>query len=172
MTKFSQDFTVKSNARRAARKAGVDPSKVFSSVKAGKKLFRFALPDTNGLQRRAEARTGKVAKAKAAPNAKAAKPAKSEIDAAGLPRPSVTKPKQSSERGQKFTAVAALLRKPGGASMDEVTKATGWKPHSARARISVDVSKMLAKGEEIVRRREEGQSWYAIVPSKQLDLLD
>ncbi|MGQ7385883.1 DUF3489 domain-containing protein, partial [Streptococcus suis] len=39
--------------------------------------------------------------------------------------------------GEKFVAVASLLRKPGGASMDEVTKATGWKPHSARARISV-----------------------------------
>ena len=74
------------------------------------------------------------------------------------------------DRGLKFVAVTALLRREGGASITEVCAATGWKPHSARARISVDVSQLLARGEEIQRRRQDGVSWYSIVKSNQLEL--
>lgn len=154
---WSQDFTVKSNARRAARKAGIDPSTVQTVVKAGQKVFRFALD----APKPKAAAAAKPAAKKAAPKAKTAKPAPK---AAGKAKASRGK------SGLKFTAVAALLRRPGGASITEVVAATGWKPHSARARISVDVSKLLAKGETIERRREDGISHYAIVPDKQMDL--
>jgi uncharacterized protein DUF3489 len=177
VTKFSRDYTVKSNARRDAKKACLDPASVVSFVKAGKTLYRFPLA------------APKPAKAKAAPKPKAAKPAKTKaaakpkagqfnsntdfirsFDEKPAPEKPAATPKPAGERGLKFLAVAALLRREGGASITEVCAASGWLPHSARARISVDVTKMLNKGEEIVRRREDGVSHYAIVKSKQLEL--
>lgn len=206
MTSWSQDFTVKSNARRAAKKQGIDAAKVSAFVKAGKTLFRFPMPDTNGLRRmggedKAKASTfgstpagdktraalKRIAKNKkvsdkavarmknvqAAKKTEAKKPAKA-------PKPSKITQQQHPDageavraagaRGAKFGQVVLLLRRPGGASMTEVVAATGWQPHSARARISVDVSKLLAVGEIIERRREDGVSHYAIVKSKQLAL--
>ena len=42
--------------------------------------------------------------------------------------------KQSPTKGKsKNDAVIALLKREGGASLAEITKATGWLPHSARA---------------------------------------
>lgn len=183
---WSPDFTVKSNARRAARKAGVDPSKVQAFVKAGKTLFRFpaaaapraAKPD-KAATRMKKVQAATAARVKKGKEAKAKKPAKVSAPRPSHPasraaRPNAAKtpaqPKAAGERGAKFETVAALLRRPGGASMTEVVAITGWKPHSARARISVDVSKLLGKGEVIDRRRENGVSHYAIVKSKQLDL--
>lgn len=193
MTNWSQDFTVKSNARRAAKKQGIDTSKVVAFVKAGKTLYRFPLnaqPAAGSKEQKAKQKqaaadgfaasrpdkpkaakisnsTGYIAgsaknwrRAKKAP--KGAKPSKPKA---------VKTPVSKADRGLKFTAVAALLRREGGASITEVCKAAGWLPHSARARISVDVSKLLAKGEVIVRRREEGVSHYSIIKDgEQLDL--
>lgn len=159
---WSQDFTVKSNARRAAKKAGIDPSKVVAVVKAGKTLYRFSLDKPDAPKAKPPAKPKAAKKAKAP---KAAKPAKAKKVAAKL-----TGRAAKGDRGLKFIAVAALLRRSGGASITEVVAATGWKPHSARARISVDVSKLLERGEEIQRRRENGVSHYAIVKSKQLEL--
>jgi Protein of unknown function (DUF3489) len=210
---WSQNFTVKSNARRAAKKAGIDVAEVTAWKKAGKKVYRFPMPDTNGLRNmienekkaakktRAIARMKKVqaatdarikkglAERKAAKKAKAPK-AKANISKVmpgtggfglAVPRAAAkaaraakaATPKadaSKADRGLKFIAVAALLRRAGGASITEVCAATGWLPHSARARISVDVAKLLVHGEEIVRRREEGVSHYSIVKSRQLDL--
>jgi hypothetical protein len=194
MNNWSQDFTVKSNARRAARKAGVDPAKVAAFVKAGKTLFRFPMAeapkaakrkDSNGLRRmgaedKAAKATARMKKVQAATAARVAKGLAEKAKKPAQPakaRPNKPKHADAAEavrasgaRGGKFAQVALLLRRPGGASMPEVTGITGWKPHSARARISVDVSKLLAKGEEIVRTRADGVSVYAIVKSKQLDL--
>jgi hypothetical protein len=215
MTKWSQDYTVKSNARRAARADGVDPSKVTTVVKANRKLFRYPLPDAVATETKGERQVRRTTSAtkqlvkKAMAERKAAKkaPAKPRTSprsgwakksarrvteaayvAAGLSLPDAEPGYSTPARataakavldnhtvrhvkgGDKFTTVAALLRRPGGASITEVTDATGWKPHSARARISVDVSKLLAKGETIERRREAGVSHYAIVPDKQMDL--
>ncbi len=183
MTTWSQPHTVKSNARRAAKKLGLDPTSVVSFVKAGKTLYRFPMPEAGKAKppTKSERAVTRMKKVQAATQARiekglaeraAAKKTKTKAPKAAKPA-APTDASSSPTRGnggEKFVAVAALLRKPGGASMNEVTKATGWKPHSARARISVDVSKLLAKGEEIVRRREEGQSWYSIVKSTQMDL--
>ena len=40
------------------------------------------------------------------------------------------KPPKAEGKNEK---VIALLKREGGASLDEITKATGWLPHSARA---------------------------------------
>ncbi|WP_298257100.1 DUF3489 domain-containing protein [Bradyrhizobium sp.] len=222
---WSQDYTVKSNARRAARAAGIDPSTVSTFVKAGQKLYRYPLNALPTLVRAAnEAAKKKADKAKTRKTPKPAaidknrrnqaddfafersgnssaktsgkfksntdyiqsfnKPAEAPKEAPP-PKPrtsprtgwakasakkAVNDAAPKADRGLKFTAVAALLRRPGGASITEVCAATGWKPHSARARISVDVSKLLAVGDEIIRRREDGVSHYAIVRSKQMEL--
>jgi hypothetical protein len=162
MSNWSQDFTVKSNARRAARKAGIDPAKVVGFSKAGKAFYRFPTdPEPKAKSASKTEAAKKPAKKTTAPNAAKAAAAK---PASAAPSPS------TSRGGLKFIAVAELLRRQQGASIDEVVAATGWKPHSARARISVDVSKLLNKGEEIVRRREDGVSHYSIVKSKQMEL--
>ena len=139
---WSENYTVKSNARRAARKAGVEATKVMPFVRAGKMLYHFPLPSAV----KAEPPPAKAKAAKAKRQRKTNRP--------------------TGERG-KFDHVATMLRRPGGASITEIVTATGWKPHSARARLSVDVSKQLGKGEAIYRRREAGVSHYMIV---QLDL--
>lgn len=176
---WSQNFTVKSNARRAAKKAKVDPSSVQAFVKAGETLYRFPLA----------AEAPKAAKAKPAkikPKAKTPKPAKAKTGkwksntdfmksfdkkpAKGAKAPAKPKGSAAARGGGKFDQVAAMLRRAGGASMTEIVAITNWKPHSARARISVDVAKLLNKGETIERRRESGVSHYAIVASKQMDL--
>lgn len=199
---WSKPHTVKSNARRAAKGAGVDPDKVAAFVKAGKTLFRFPMPakptpdfqdslktggkakwksaaqkkreakaakaaakkDTNGLRRMGAAEhfiaDGQARAAKAKPAKSPGKSTESQVKALAATKAT----------GGKFETVAALLRRPGGASMPEVVAITGWKPHSARARISVDVSRLLIKGEEIQRTRADGVSVYAIVKSKQPDL--
>jgi hypothetical protein len=49
----------------------------------------------------------------------------------------------------------ALLRRPEGVTLDEGAKATGWKPHSVRARIGSNIAKGrgLAVSREIVEGR-------------------
>jgi len=45
-----------------------------------------------------------------------------------------TNPKSPAHKtGSKNDKVVALLKRQGGASLVEITKATGWLPHSARA---------------------------------------
>jgi len=39
----------------------------------------------------------------------------------------------TAKRGSKNEKVIALLKRDSGASLAEITKATGWLPHSARA---------------------------------------
>jgi hypothetical protein len=147
---WSQDYTVKSNARRAARKAGVGVTKIMCFVKAGKKLYHFPL--RGGAAARPAKPVGPVAKV--------------------IPKGTATKPVGAAKRrpGAKHSQVAAMLRRPYGASINEVVAITGWKRHTARARISVNVSKLLSRDEVIERRSEDGVSHYAIVKSKQLDL--
>lgn len=67
-------------------------------------------------------------------------------------RPSAPTP--SSKKDQ----VIALLRRNGGATLSEITEATGWLPHSARA-----VLTGLRKKEFTVERtRADGVTRYAI----------
>jgi hypothetical protein len=195
---WSQDFTVKSNARRSARKAGVDVNKVAAFVKAGKTLYRFPMaaapkaepktkPDRAGALRKVAgkpvdgfaAATGKPRRFKAPAKTKTLKAATAKTPKATDKNRRKTAddftfekraPRAGGESGGKFQTVYEMLRKAGGASITAVCEATGWKPHTARARISVDVSQLVLPGDEIQRTRIDGVSVYAIVPSKHLDL--
>ena len=59
----------------------------------------------------------------------------------------------------KSALVSKLLLRPNGATLENITNATGWKPHSARAFLST----MRKKGTDIVReKRKSGESAYRI----------
>jgi len=59
----------------------------------------------------------------------------------------------------KSAIITKLLRRPNGATLQNLTDATGWKPHSARAFLST----MRKKGIDIVReKRKTGESAYRI----------
>ena len=45
--------------------------------------------------------------------------------------------------GTKTAKVLALLKRPGGAALNELLKATGWQKHSVRGFLSATVSKKL-----------------------------
>lgn len=61
----------------------------------------------------------------------------------------------------KIARVQTMLRRPSGATLDAICKATGWQPHSARAALS-DLRKA---GHQIERATGEGRaaSVYRIV---------
>lgn len=67
------------------------------------------------------------------------------------------KPKSKPKR----EVILALLRRRNGARMDEITAATGWQVHSARAWLSG----LRKQGLTIERSREkDGSSRYRLVP--------
>jgi hypothetical protein len=53
------------------------------------------------------------------------------------------KPESSARQGSKTAKVVDLLRRPGGATLGEVMKATGWQPHSVRGFISGTLGKKM-----------------------------
>jgi len=60
----------------------------------------------------------------------------------------------------KMATVMTMLSRMGGASIDDLIAATGWQRHSLRAAISTQLRK---RGLEVVSRRENGTTVYAII---------
>lgn len=60
--------------------------------------------------------------------------------------------------GTKMQRVVALLQRKDGATIEEVVKATGWQPHSARAAFTG----LRKKGFTLDRVRAEGVTRYAV----------
>jgi hypothetical protein len=66
------------------------------------------------------------------------------------------------ERGTKTAKVLALLKRPGGASLDQLRKATGWQAHSVRGFLSGTLKKKM--GLRIASNKlEGGQRTYRII---------
>ncbi len=62
-------------------------------------------------------------------------------------------------RRTKADTILDLLQRPTGASISELTKATGWQPHSVRAALTG----LRKKGREVVRTKDDqGVSRYSI----------
>ena len=99
----------------------------------------------------AKGKSGKKATpAKRAPKApKAAKVAKGE-----------RKPGAARE-GSKSAKVLDLLRRPDGATLKEIMKATGWQPHSVRGFISGALGKKMGLTVESTKR-EDGERVYTL----------
>jgi hypothetical protein len=60
----------------------------------------------------------------------------------------------------KMATVVTMLSRMGGASIDDLIAATGWQRHTLRAAISTQLRK---RGLEVVSRRENGTTVYAII---------
>ena len=73
---------------------------------------------------------------------------------AKAPKKAATAKATGTRQGSKSQKMLSLLKRPGGASLKELTRATGWQPHSVRSFLSATVGKKLglavtsAKGED------------------------
>jgi len=66
------------------------------------------------------------------------------------------------ERGTKTAKILALLKRPGGASLDQLRKATGWQAHSVRGFLSGTLKKKM--GLRVASSKvKDGQRTYRIL---------
>ena len=65
--------------------------------------------------------------------------------------------------GSKAAAVLELLKRPGGASMKELMKATGWQPHSVRGFLSGAIRKRMGMTVTSTKA-DDGERTYSIKP--------
>ncbi len=64
-----------------------------------------------------------------------------------------------SAKPTKIETICKLLRRPNGASIAQLQKATGWKPHSVRAALTG----LRKKGHEVTRGKDaKGVTVYAV----------
>jgi hypothetical protein len=75
----------------------------------------------------------------------------------GLPEP---EPKSDAKRPSKQDAVIAMLRRPEGATVDEVASAAGWQRHTVRGVFSGTLKKKL--GLTLASAKEERGRVYRI----------
>lgn len=75
----------------------------------------------------------------------------------GDPQAGRNQPEQG--KGTRLDQIADLLKRTGGASLDELCAATGWQAHSVRGAISGALKK---KGHTIVSERIDGVRRYRI----------
>ena len=70
-----------------------------------------------------------------------------------------TRVKAADVRRTKADTILDLVRRPSGASISELTKATGWQPHSVRAALTG----LRKKGCQVVRTKNvQGVTRYRI----------
>jgi hypothetical protein len=158
----AQVYSFKTNARRAARQAGLDPDQVIKPNPAG---LGFVIDRPAGtddgldmpecLMVSPEER--REAWAKNPP--KAAPRTEPEI---AMPKAKATKTRKSKDAkpGDKTALLVSMLKTKTGATVEQLTKATGWLPHTLRARISG-----LAKAPhklKVERERTDGVTSYRI----------
>jgi uncharacterized protein DUF3489 len=75
--------------------------------------------------------------------------------------PKTAKPGKTAREGSKTAKVLDLLKRPGGATLKELMKATGWQPHSVRGFISGTVGKKLGLTVNSAKS-EDGERSYSI----------
>ena len=64
--------------------------------------------------------------------------------ATGRDTPAIrNKPSNAPRRVSKTAKILALLKRPGGASLPQLQKATGWQPHSMRGFLSGTLKKKM-----------------------------
>ena len=73
---------------------------------------------------------------------------------------SVGKPPHKAVTGSKQDDVIALLKRPGGATLDNLVKATGWQPHSVRGFLAGTVRKKLKL--QLQSQKADGRRTYRI----------
>ena len=68
---------------------------------------------------------------------------------------------EGAREGSKAAKVLELLKRPNGATLKELMKATGWQPHSVRGYLSGTVSKKMALTVASVKA-EDGERRYSV----------
>ena len=91
-------------------------------------------------------------------SAKPAKPQRPVTRAASSRAPKVRSP-ATAARPSKKTAIVALLERPHGAALSDLTGATGWQVHSVRAALTG----LRKEGREVVRDKDAaGVTYYRL----------
>ena len=90
---------------------------------------------------------------------KKGKPAKKATPAKKAPK-SAKKPADARE-GSKSAKVLDLLKRPDGATLKELMKATGWQPHSVRGFLSGAIGKKLGLA-VVSAKGEDGERTYSV----------
>ena len=92
-----------------------------------------------------------------APHAEAqAKPAKRKAKAKARPGKAAPADKPAPRTGTKQAQMIELLRRPEGATIEQIADATGWQHHTIRGAISGALKKKLGLNVEATRTREVG----------------
>jgi hypothetical protein len=65
------------------------------------------------------------------------------------------------QRGSKTAKILALLKRPGGASLQQLQKATGWQAHSVRGFLSGALKKKMGLRVDSTKR-DDGERTYRV----------
>lgn len=145
-------YSVRSNARRDARKAGLDPVKAVIAAVDGAG-FKIVTGASLKAEKPAKAaKPAKVAKGKPAKAPKAAKAAKPKAE--GKTRQRAPGAAEAPREGSRKAGLLDLLKRPEGVSLAEVEATYRWLPHTTRAAISTTARKL---GLTIAKSVEEGR---------------
>ena len=108
---------------------------------------------------------GKATKtARVAPRKPRVAPAKARTTkkaAAGKNAAQGAKKAKAARAGSKTAKILDLLQRPGGATLKELMKATGWQAHSVRGFLSGAVGKKMGLKVESIKR-EDGERAYQV----------
>lgn len=85
------------------------------------------------------------------PTTTAEKPAKAKV---AKPKPTPAQPAASTESGSKQDRLIAMMRQPGGVTVEDAAKALDWQAHTVRGAIAGALKKKL--GLNVVSERAEG----------------
>lgn len=77
-------------------------------------------------------------------------------------KPAAARAETPAQAGSTIEQVLILLRRESGATLTELTDATGWLPHSARAVLTG----LRKKGYGIERRKRDAASCYHLLSAK------
>jgi hypothetical protein len=62
-------------------------------------------------------------------------------------------------QGSKTAKILALLKRPGGATLKEIMKATGWQPHSVRGFLSGTLRKKMGIRVDSIKRDDKERTY-------------
>jgi hypothetical protein len=75
--------------------------------------------------------------------------------------PPIAAPKKSFREGSKTETILGLMKRPGGARLKEIMKATGWQAHSVRGFVSGTLGKKMSLT-VVSTKTEDGERSYSI----------
>lgn len=72
-----------------------------------------------------------------------------------------SQPVNTKRKNTKISAVVALLRRPQGATLEAICRATNWQPHSVRGALAGAIKKKM--GLAVSSKKSDGVRTYRIV---------